>query len=115
MDKILFDIAPDVKRHGDGAIVEMLLIPARVSLRAYGSLCASGDGTIDDVWHAIRIAPSVTRWSLRLCLVPWALTWNAIQKPSRKNPRMSTARVYKLSTRSLPPVCEGEAHGTRCL
>jgi 3-oxoacyl-(acyl-carrier-protein) synthase len=55
MDKILFDIAPDVKRHGGGAIVEMLLILARVSIRTYGSLCASGDGAIDDAWHAIRM------------------------------------------------------------
>jgi len=41
MDKLLFDIAPDVKRHGGGASIEMLLILVRVSLRAYGSLCAS--------------------------------------------------------------------------
>jgi len=37
MDKIVFNIAPDVKRHGDGGTSEMLLIRVRMSLRAYGS------------------------------------------------------------------------------
>ena len=53
MDKNLFDIASDVKRHGGGGIIEMLSILIRLSLRAYGSLCASGSGAIDDAGHAI--------------------------------------------------------------
>lgn len=53
MNGILFNLASDVKRHGGGGIIEMLSILIRLSLRAYGSLCASGSGAIDDAEHAI--------------------------------------------------------------